>query len=87
MSILLVAATPWLARGLEPGSEGAPGAEPKHEFVSPGPKDFDLPPFFESVAWFTKPVLIVALATIAVFLFYFLAARKAAVVPLSLIHI
>lgn len=50
-------------------------------FVSPGPNDFDLPPFFESVAWFTKPVLIVMLATVAVALFYFLAARKAKVVP------
>lgn len=78
MSTLLVATTPWLARGLEV-VEGE--AEKGHEFVSPGPKDFDLPPFFESVAWFTKPVLIVALATIAVFVFYYLAARKAAVVP------
>lgn len=50
-------------------------------FVSPGPKDFDLPPFFDSVAWFTKPVLIVLLATLLIAAFYWLSARRASVVP------
>lgn len=50
-------------------------------FVSPGPNDFDLPAFFDSVSWFTKPVLIVMLATLVVALFYWASARKASVVP------
>jgi F-type H+-transporting ATPase subunit a len=50
-------------------------------FESPGPNDFDLPAFFSSVPWFTKPVLIVALATLAIALFYWASARKASVVP------
>lgn len=50
-------------------------------FESPGPNDFDFPAFFHSVPWFTKPVLIVALASIAVVLFYWAAARKASIVP------
>jgi len=53
-------------------------------FVSPGPNNFDLPPFFESVAWFTKPVLIVMLATVAIFVFYWLSSRRAAIVPTRL---
>ena len=59
---MLLGAAPRLAEG-----EG---------FVSPGPKDFDFPPFFESVPWFTKPVLIVMLATLLVFLFYYAASRN-----------
>jgi F-type H+-transporting ATPase subunit a len=50
-------------------------------FVSPGPNDFDLPPFFDSVSWFTKPVLIVILMTSLVFAFYWAASRNAKVVP------
>jgi F-type H+-transporting ATPase subunit a len=50
-------------------------------FHSPGPNDFDLPAFFSSVSWFTKPVLIVALATVAIAIFYYASSRKAAVVP------
>jgi F-type H+-transporting ATPase subunit a len=50
-------------------------------FESPGPNDFDLPAFFHSVPWFTKPVLIVMLATIAIAAFYLLSSRKAAIVP------
>lgn len=56
------------------------GAEGKG-FTSPGPNDFDLPAFFHSVPWFTKPVLIVALATLLVAAFYWASARKASVVP------
>jgi F-type H+-transporting ATPase subunit a len=50
-------------------------------FESPGPNDFDLPAFFHSLPWFTKPVLIVMLATLVVALFYWASARKASVVP------
>ncbi len=64
---MLLAAAPRLAEG-----EG---------FVSPGPKDFDLPPFFEAVPWFTKPVLIVVLMTVLVFAFYYRASRNPKVVP------
>ena len=75
MSSLLVAATSRLLEGAATETSGESG------FVSPGPNDFDLPPIFSSVAWFTKPVLIVMVATLAIFVFYFLAARKAKVVP------
>ena len=60
----------------------APGLVTKGEgFESPGPNDFDLPAFFHSVPWFTKPVLIVALMSLLVAVFYWASARKAAVVP------
>jgi F-type H+-transporting ATPase subunit a len=48
-------------------------------FVSPGPKDFVFPGLFGS--FFTKPMLIVVLGTLAIACFYYLAARRAAVVP------
>jgi F-type H+-transporting ATPase subunit a len=51
------------------------------EFVPPGPKDFDLPPIFEDVEWFTKPVLVTILSVPLIFLFFWAAARKSAVVP------
>jgi F-type H+-transporting ATPase subunit a len=56
-------------------------ASSEEGFVSPGPKDFDLPAFFGSVEWFTKPVLIVLLSTVVVAAFYWAASRKAAIVP------
>jgi len=59
----------------------AVSAEKGKGFESPGPNDFDFPAFFHSVPWFTKPVLIVALATIAIALFYVVSSRKAAIVP------
>lgn len=74
MSLLLAAASR-LAEGAEEAASG------KESFVSPGPNDFDLPPFFDSVPWFTKPVLIVALMTTIVFVFYYLASRNVKVVP------
>ena len=73
MSILLAAASRL--------AEGAAETSSEEGFVSPGPNDFDLPPFFDSVGWFTKPVLIVALATLVVFAFYFAASRNPKVVP------
>ena len=56
-------------------------AEKGKGFESPGPNDFDFPAFFHSVPWFTKPVLIVAVATVAIALFYVLSSRKASIVP------
>ena len=53
-------------------------------FVPPSTSDFNLPPIFESVAWFTKPVLLVFLSVILVSVFFILASRKAAVVPSKL---
>jgi F-type H+-transporting ATPase subunit a len=75
VSTLLAAAS-----RLTEGSEGAESAA-EEGFVSPGPNNFDLPPFFHDIAWFTKPVLIVLLATVAIFLFYWASSRNAKVVP------
>lgn len=51
-------------------------------FHAPGPKDFNLPPIF-SVGGLdvTKPMLLIILSAILVFTFFYLASRKAAVVP------
>ena len=51
------------------------------EFHSPGPGDFEYPPIFGEGTFFTKPMLIIVLATIAVALFFYLAARRATAVP------
>ena len=51
------------------------------EFEAPGPGDFEYPPIFGDGTFFTKPMLIIAVATIAVALLFFLAARRAAAVP------
>jgi F-type H+-transporting ATPase subunit a len=51
------------------------------EFNSPGPGDFEYPPIFGEGTFFTKPMLIIVLATVAVALFFYLAARRAAAVP------
>ncbi|UYM05983.1 F0F1 ATP synthase subunit A [Solicola gregarius] len=47
-------------------------------FHAPGPESFELPPVFGDV---TKPMLLVVLSVIVVFGFFWLASRKAAVVP------
>jgi ATP synthase subunit 6 len=52
------------------------GAE---EFVAPSPANFDLPGFFGSEV--TKPMVQLVLAAIVVFGFFFVAARKRAMVP------
>ncbi len=54
----------------------APGAE----FKSPGPGDFEYPPLFDG-AFVTKPMLIIVLGTVAVAVFFYLAARRAQAVP------
>ncbi len=50
-------------------------------FVSPGPGTFVYPPLFGEGTFFTKPMLITVLGTVAVGLFFYLAARRAAMVP------
>jgi F-type H+-transporting ATPase subunit a len=50
-------------------------------FVPPSANDFILPPFFESIPWLTKPVILAFLAVIVISVFFILSSRKAAVVP------
>jgi F-type H+-transporting ATPase subunit a len=50
-------------------------------FVSPGPGTFVYPPAFGEGTFVTKPMLIVILGSLAVAVFFFLAARRAAMVP------
>ncbi len=54
------------------------------EFNPPGPADFDLPPIFSGVEWFTKPVLVAALSVVVIVWFFWGASRKAAIVPSKL---
>jgi len=53
-------------------------------FVPPSTNDFNLPPITESIAWLTKPVLLVFLSVILISVFFILSSRKAAVVPSKL---
>ena len=50
-------------------------------FHSPGPGDFEYPPIFGEGTFFTKPMLIIVLGSLAAGLFFYLAARRAATVP------
>ena len=50
-------------------------------FRSPGPGDFEYPPLFGEGTFFTKPMLITVLATLAVATFFYLASRRATTVP------
>ncbi len=50
-------------------------------FESPGPGTFVYPPLFGEGTFFTKPMLITVLGAIAVAVFFYLAARRAAMVP------
>ena len=50
-------------------------------FRSPGPRDFEFPGLFGAESFFTKPMLIIVLGTVAIAAFYYLAARRAATVP------
>jgi F-type H+-transporting ATPase subunit a len=50
-------------------------------FVSPSPGTFVYPPAFGEGTFVTKPMLIVILGSLAVAVFFFLAARRAAMVP------
>ncbi|MDX6252411.1 MAG: F-type H+-transporting ATPase subunit a, partial [Kribbellaceae bacterium] len=51
------------------------------QFIPPGPEDFQLPPIFPGVDWFTKPVLVAALTVIVITWFFWAASRKAEIVP------
>jgi F-type H+-transporting ATPase subunit a len=62
----------------ESGLEKDPGFSP------PGVKDFNLPPFIEGNSFATKPILLVFLSVILISIFFFLSARRAAVVPSKL---
>ncbi len=53
-------------------------------FSPPGPGDFEFPPLFGEGTFFTKPMLIVVLGTLTVGLFFYLASRRAAMVPAKL---
>ncbi len=50
-------------------------------FHSPGPADFEFPPLFGEGTFFTKPMLVIVLGTIAVGAFFYFAARRSALVP------
>ncbi len=50
-------------------------------FVSPGPGTFVYPPVFGEGTFVTKPMLIVVLGSVLIAVFFYLAARRAAVVP------
>ena len=51
-------------------------------FQSPGPRDFEYPGLFGS--FFTKPMLIIVLGTLALAVFYLASSRKASIVPSKL---
>ncbi len=69
MSALVLAAENGEAGG---GQEG---------FVSPGPREFVYPPLFGEGTFFTKPMLIVVLGSVLIAVFFYLAARRATMVP------
>ena len=50
-------------------------------FKSPGPGDFEYPPLFGDGTFFTKPMLITVLGSLAVAVFFYLATRRASMVP------
>jgi F-type H+-transporting ATPase subunit a len=50
-------------------------------FVSPGPGTFVYPPLFGEGTFFTKPMLITVLGSLAVAVFFYVASRRAAMVP------
>jgi F-type H+-transporting ATPase subunit a len=50
-------------------------------FVPPSANDFVLPPIFESIPWFTKPILLVFLSVVLISVFFIISSRKAAMVP------
>jgi len=51
------------------------------EFHAPGPGDFEFPPLFGDGTFFTKPMLIIVLGTLAIAGLFYLASRRAALVP------
>ena len=59
----------------------AAGALAEGDFHSPGPRDFEFPGIFGHDSFFTKPMLIIVLGSLAVAVLYYLAARRAQMVP------
>lgn len=59
----------------------ASDAGPKPGFHPPDANDFVFPAVAGHSAYFTKPILLVALSVVVVFVFYYASARKAAIVP------
>ena len=53
-------------------------------YVPPSAKDFVLPPIFEAIPWFTKPILLAFFSVLIISVFFILASRKAATVPSKL---
>jgi len=51
------------------------------EFHAPGPGDFEFPPLFGEGTFFTKPMLVVVLGALVVGVVFYLASRRAAMVP------
>lgn len=51
------------------------------EFHAPGPGDFEFPPLFGEGTFFTKPMLVIVLGSLAIAVFFLLAARRASLVP------
>lgn len=52
------------------------------EFHPPGPGDFEFPPLFGE--FFTKPMLVIVLGTLLIGAFFYLASRRASLVPAKL---
>ena len=50
-------------------------------FTPPSAKDFVLPPIFENISWFTKPILLAFVSVILISVFFIISSRKAATVP------
>ena len=50
-------------------------------YVPPSAKDFVLPPIFEAIPWFTKPILLAFFSVLIISVFFILASRKAEMVP------
>jgi len=51
------------------------------EFNAPGPGDFEFPPIFGEGTFFTKPMLVIVLGTLVIGAFFYLASRRATLVP------
>ncbi|MGH8824445.1 MAG: F0F1 ATP synthase subunit A [Jiangellaceae bacterium] len=56
-------------------------AEVSEEFHAPGPADFEFPPIFGADGFLTKPMLIIIVGTALIALLFYLATRRAGVVP------
>jgi F-type H+-transporting ATPase subunit a len=73
---LVALGSPLLAEGGEEVVDPA-----KAGYVPPSSLEFEYPPIFEQVAWFTKPILQILIAFVVVLVLFWLAARKRALVP------